>query len=97
MENADTAMMEIGAAFQRGIAGKTLTPQARDYGVDWLRARMTRSKVLRWNPIRARAIARAERLGRTAAANSNSNRIDRDDLKSALDNMRRGPREDCPF
>jgi hypothetical protein len=103
MENADTAMMEMAAAFQRGITNrlrsadaKKLSPQARDYGLNWLSDRVHASNT-RWNAVRGASIKRAEEVGRDAASNSGTSAvIQKAHLMTALEKLGR-LRSPCPF
>ena len=103
MEDADTAMMEMAAAFQRGITKqlrnadtKKLSSPARDYGIVWLSDRVHASNT-RWNAVRGASIKRAEEVGRDAANNSGTSAvIQKAHLITALEKLGR-LRSPCPF
>ncbi len=101
----DLPMLEIGAAFGRKLdaAERSLHADARKLGAKWLRSRIERSAVLRWNSVRVKSLAQTGKVADYAIKNGSKPVITVAELAEAIrrfgGSYGRGwiLMEECPF
>lgn len=101
----DLPMMEISYAFGRELehGGKTLHQDARTLGARWLRGRIESSPILRWNPVRKKALELTKAVAADAIKNSDGAKITAEELAKAIrkmgqpDGKAKFLLQECPF